>query len=315
VNPGATAAAVRPRVLLTGCHGRLGQHLLPVLVPDCDVLGVGVEEASFVHDPAFRYQQMQDPATAAWLKLAAEFRPTAVLNAAAYTQVDLAEQEREACWRSNVDLVRSLLAICRVHGAWLGQVSTDYVFDGLKGPYAPTDPPLARGVYARSKLAAENVVRGSGIPAAIVRTIVLFGRGQSLKPDFFEWAASELRQGRPIRVVTDQVGNCCYAGDLARALRRALDLRAEGVFHAAAHGQQSRHDMALILARLLGADETLVRPILTGELGQAAPRPLRGGLDPRSTETALDLSFPRLEEALEAWVRDEREPSAAPARP
>ncbi|MFA7331685.1 MAG: SDR family oxidoreductase [Candidatus Delongbacteria bacterium] len=299
----------RPRVLLTGCNGRLGQHLLPLLVPDCDVLGVGVEEQGPPAAPGLRYVRLTGRGAAAWLELAAGFRPTAVLNAAAYTQVDQAEREREACWRANVDLVRGLLAVCRAHGAWLGQVSTDYVFDGTRGPYAPTDAPHARGVYARSKLAAENLVRGSGLPAAVVRTIVLFGRGERLKPDFFEWAAGELLAGRPIRVVTDQLGNCCWAGDLALALRRALDLRATGLYHAAARGQESRHAMALRLAGLLGADAQLVRPILSAELGQAAPRPLRGGLRVDETEAALGLRFPDIGTALESWWRQGGSPT------
>lgn len=310
----ATLPAGRPRVLLTGCHGRLGQHLLPLLLPDCQVLGVGVEEGSFVEDPAFRYARVEGESAAAWLRLAAGFRPTVVLNAAAYTQVDRAETERAACWRANVDVPRALLAVCRHHGAWLGQVSTDYVFDGLKGPYQPTDAPFARGVYARSKLAAENLVRGSRLPAAVMRTIVLFGRGRELKPDFLEWAAGELQAGRPIRVVTDQEGNGCRAEDLAHALRRAMDLRAEGIFHAAAHGWISRFEMARELARLLGADPELVRPVLTRELGQAAPRPLRGGLCVESTEAALDLRFPDLGEALRAWVEEGRKPSAGASR-
>ncbi len=300
----------RPRILLVGCHGRLGQHVLARLLPSCDVLGVGVEAASFVDAPGFRYLQLDSVAAAAWLKAVESFQPEAVLNAGAYTQVDLAEREREACWRANVDLPRALLAVCRAHGAWLGQVSTDYVFDGTRGPYDVHDTPAPRGVYAASKLAAENLVRGSGLPAAVVRTIVLFGRGRNLKPDFFEWAAGELVAGRSIRVVTDQVGNCCRAADLAFALDRARELRTTGLLHVGARGSLSRHAMARALARRLGVDEELVRPVTTADLGQAAPRPLRGGLRLEASEEILGLRFPSIGEALAAWTAGDETPLA-----
>jgi len=293
-----------------GCHGRLGQALLARLLPAAEVLGVGLEPESFVAAPGFRYQQVDGVAANRWLRSVESFRPEAVLNAAAYTQVDLAEREREACWRINVDLPRALLAVCRAHGAWLGQVSTDYVFDGTRGPYEVSDAPSPRGVYASSKLAAENLVRGSGLPAAVVRTIVLFGRGRNLKPDFFEWAAGELAAGREIRVVTDQVGNCCRAADLAFALDRARQLGATGLLHVAARGSLSRHAMARALARRLGVDEERVRPLTTAELGQAAPRPLRGGLRLEASEEILGLRFPSIGEALAAWTTGDETPLA-----
>lgn len=300
----------RPRILLVGCHGRLGQALLARLLPGCEVLGVGVEPEALLAAPGFRYLRVEGVAAGDWLRAVEAFRPQAVFNAAAYTQVDLAEREREACWRLNVDLPRALLAVCRAHGAWLGQVSTDYVFDGSRGPYEVHDAPSPRGVYASSKLAAENLVRGSGLPAAVVRTIVLFGRGRGLKPDFFEWAAGELAAGREIRVVTDQVGNCCRSADLALALERAWRLGATGLLHAAARGSLSRYAMARALARRLGVDEERVRPVTTAELGQAAPRPLRGGLRLEASEEILGLRFPSIGEALAAWVNRDETPLA-----
>jgi len=295
----------RPRILLVGCHGRLGQHLLRVLLPQAEVLGLGLEDHSFVAHAGFHYAPLRGVSRREILPHMRNFRPHAVINAAAFTDVDAAESRREECWRANVELVRSLVACCRPHGLWLGHVSTDYVFDGQSGPYHPDDLPAARGVYAQSKLAAENEVRGGGLPAAIFRTIVLYGKALNVKPDFFEWALRELKAGRPLRVVTDQVGSCCWAMDLARAMGQALMLRRTGIFHAAARGRLSRHAMAVTLARLAGLDETLIRPILTAELGQAAPRPLAGGLVVEETERALDLRFPEIAEALRAWLDDQ----------
>jgi dTDP-4-dehydrorhamnose reductase len=305
VPPPGVTEATRPRVLLAGCHGRLGQHLLRVLLPEARVLGLGVEERSFVSHPSFRYHPLEGVSRRELKPLFLDFRPHAAINAAAWTDVDGAETKREACWRTNVELTRALVECCRPHGVWLGQVSTDFVFNGRGGPYRPDDAPGATGVYAQSKLAAENLVRGAAIPAAIFRTIVLFGKGHGLKPDFFEWTLGELRGGRPIRVVTDQVGNCCWALDLARAMDAALRMRRTGIFHVAARGRMSRHAMALLLARLEGLDASLVRPLTTAELGQAAPRPREGGLVVEETERALGLRFPAIEQALRGWLRDQ----------
>ncbi len=303
----ATTGEDRPRILLTGCHGRLGQHLLRVLLPDAEVLGLGLEERSFVAHAGFHYAPLGGVSRRELVSHMRNFRPHAVINAAAFTDVDGAETRREECWRANVELTRSLVACCRPHGVWLGHVSTDYVFNGLQGPYHPEDPPQARGVYAQSKLAAENEVRGGEIPHAIFRTIVLFGKALRVKPDFFEWALGELRAGRPIRVVTDQLGSCCWALDLANAMRQALFMRRTGLFHAASRGHMSRYAMAQMLARLAGAEESLVRPVTTAELGQAAPRPLQGGLMLQETEAALNLRFPDIQDALKCWLADQPE--------
>lgn len=298
---------VRPRILLVGCHGRLGQHLLRVLLPQAEVLGLGVEEHSFVAHAGFHYAPLRGVSRRELLPHLRHFMPHAVLNAAAYTDVDGAERQREACWRANVELTRSLVACCRPHGVWLGHVSTDYVFDGLNGPYAPEDRPNARGVYAQSKLAAENEVRGSGLPAAIFRTIVLFGKALHVKADFFEWALGQLRMGQEIRVVTDQLGSCCWALDLARAMKEAMNQRHTGIFHVASRGHMSRHAMTLELARLAQLDLSLVKPVVTADLGQAAPRPLRGGLQVDGTERALGMRFPEITEALRTWLADQPE--------
>lgn len=303
----AATGAPRPRVVLAGCHGRLGQHLLRVLLPGTEVLGLGLEEHSFVAHADFRYVKLAGVSRREVSPLVRDFRPHAVLNAAAFTDVDGAELQRDACWQANVELTRSLVACCRPHGVWLGHVSTDYVFDGLQGPYRPDDPPHARGVYAQSKLAAENEVRGGGSPFAIFRTIVLFGKALRVKADFFDWVLGELRAGRSIRVVTDQLGSCCWAMDLAHAMHKAMLQRRTGIFHAAARGRESRHAMAQRLARLAGLNEDLVRPITTEELGQAAPRPLNGGLVVEETEAALNLRFPDIQDALKAWLSDQPE--------
>ncbi len=298
---------MRQRVLLPGCHGRLGQHLLRLLLPDCEVLGLDRQPESFVAHSNFRYQQIQGVSRTALRVPFRDFQPDAVINAAAYTAVDKAEEEREACWQANVDLVRSLVELCRPRGIWLGHVSTDYVFDGADGPYEEDARPAPLNVYGQSKLAGENLVRGAELPAAIVRTIVVYGKGHALAPDFFTWLEGELRAGREVGIVTDQWGNCIWAMELARVLARAMERRASGLYHAGCPDLMSRHEMALAFAGELGLDGDLVRPVATAQLGQAAERPLRSGLDCERTCRELGLSLLGFRESIRAWSADRPE--------
>lgn len=298
---------MKPRILLTGCHGRLGQHLLRTLLGEAEVLGLDLAADSFVAHPDFHYGQLEGTSRKALRPWFEDFKPQGVLNAAAWTDVDGAETHKDECWRANVDLVRALADCCRPGHVWMGQVSTDYVFDGTAGPYGPDDQPSPKGVYARSKLAAENLLKGEEFPVAIFRTIVLFGKGHGLKADFLEWATEELSAERPIRVVTDQVGNCCWAMDLARAMQKGLFGFRRGTFHVASRGHVSRHELCRMLAAELGLNADLVQPILSAGLSQAAPRPLQSGLCLEETERALGLRFQPIAETLKAWSQDRPE--------
>ncbi len=291
-------------MLISGCHGRLGQHLLRLLLPRYEVLGVGRSPASFVAHPQFHYAPLSGVGKASLKPLFHDFRPDAVLNAAAYTAVDRAEEEKEACWQSNVDLVRSLAELCRPRSLWLGQVSTDYVFDGEHGPYGETATPGPLNVYGHSKLAAENLLRGEEMNAAIVRAIVVYGKGLGLGRDFIGWVVDELTAGRSIQVVTDQSGNCIWAMELARVMVSAMEQRKSGLFHAGCDEVVTRYELARITARVFELDEGLVVPVASAALAQAARRPARSGLLTADTRRTLGLQFLGLEESLRAYKAD-----------
>jgi dTDP-4-dehydrorhamnose reductase len=156
----------------------------------------------------------------------------------------------------------------------LVQISTDYVFDGEYGNYRESDPPNPRGNYARSKLAAENIIRAGNVEHLIARTQVLFGTGQRVRPNFATWVIEQLRQGKKINVVTDQIGCPTYAPDLAEGIYRLLQNQAYGIFHISGADCLSRFDFAVKIARIFNLDEELIIPITTEVLRQKAPRPM-----------------------------------------
>ncbi len=265
------------RILITGCNGLLGQRLTHLAPATAELFGVDLGEAPVVLPPE-RYQRLDLGARKEVEADVRAFAPDWILNAAAYTNVNRAEVERELCWRANVTGVENLALACRKHHCRLAHVSTDYIFDGQHGPYHEEDLPRPIGYYGKSKLAAENVLHGAEIHFAVARTMVLYGHARQVKADFVSWLINSLRQGQPVRIVTDQFGNTTLADELALGLWRIVDREAEGFYHVAGTEIIDRYTFARKIAAVFDLDERLITPITTADLHQEAPRPMRSGL-------------------------------------
>jgi dTDP-4-dehydrorhamnose reductase len=171
------------------------------------------------------------------------FKPTLLINCAAYTKVDLAEKEPEAAHRANGVAPGVLAAECRLRGAALVHFSTDYVFDGsLRRPLRPDDPVGPQSVYGASKLEGERAIHANP-PARwlVARTAWLYGPGG---PNFVQTMLNVARACKPLRVVNDQVGSPTYTFDLAAATLDLLDRGASGVWHVANAGQTNWFEFA-----------------------------------------------------------------------
>ena len=177
-----------------------------------------------------------------------DLAPDAVINCAAYTAVDQAEQEEDVALRVNRDTAAHLAAAA----PYLVHVSTDYVFDGeASEPYTESSPPAPAGAYGRTKLAGEEQVRAAGDQHAIVRTAWLYGAGGK------NFVDTMLRLGRErdeVRVVFDQVGSPTWTGHLAPALVGVAERRGAGVFHATGDGSCSWFELAVEAMRVAGLD-------------------------------------------------------------
>lgn len=227
-----------------------------------------------------------------WAK---EFRPELVVNAAAYTKVDLAESEKEAAFAVNgaaVDAVAEAAAAGTPGGAALLHVSTDYVFDG-KGsePYKEDAPTAPLSVYGASKLEGERLALQYG-RALVVRTSWLFGPGG---PNFVATIARLVCEGKPLRVVDDQRGGPTYTPYLAEALLDLAQLAGEGrssgdrLFHYQNREPVTWYGFAKEIARLVAgtaAAEAIV-PVTTAEFPRPAVRPAFSVLDVRRFEAAV----------------------------
>jgi dTDP-4-dehydrorhamnose reductase len=272
------------RVLVTGGRGQLAAEF-PSLVAPAECLAPGHAELD-VRDPA------------AVSRVIAEFRPTLVVHAAAWTDVDGAERDPDAAFAVNELGSRNVARAAHAAGAALVAYSTDYVFPGdADDGYVESDETAPRSVYGASKLAGEQAVRDEHPAAHIVRTAWVFGpRGQN-------FVRTMLRLGSErdeLRVVDDQRGNPTYTRHLAEASLRLVAQCPPGTYHLAGGGSCSWFELAGAIMRRAGLDARVV-PITSDELDRPAPRPACSIL---RSEHACTPTLPSWQVGLDACLSE-----------
>ncbi|HVQ50886.1 MAG TPA: dTDP-4-dehydrorhamnose reductase [Mycobacterium sp.] len=223
-----------------------------------------------------------------------------VVNCAAYTNVDAAEDDRERAHAVNAAGPEYVAQACALAGADLIHISTDYVFSGsVRRPYEIDDETGPLGWYARTKLAGEVAVLAAMPDAHIVRTAWVYegGGGSDFAAVMRRLAAGD----GPVDVVADQIGSPTYVGDLVDALLEIADgaIR-EPVLHAANEGEGSRFDQARAVFEAVGADSERVRPVGSERFPRPAPRPPYSALSGRQSAAAGLTALRPWREALAA---------------
>jgi dTDP-4-dehydrorhamnose reductase len=277
------------RVLITGAGGQLGRALTAVAPAGTGVHGVS-------------HGQLDIADAAQVDSVLREIRPQALINAAGFTRVDDAERERAAAERVNAIGPAVLAAACRSAGAWLVQVSTDYVFDGEQSrPYSPAALTNPLSVYGKTKLQGElAVTRELPSHSTVVRTSWLYAaEGRN-----FLTTMLRLMRDRPqLTVVSDQIGAPTSVTGLAQALWALTRRRAGGLYHWCDSGVASWYDFAVAIGEEAVALGVLVSsppilPIASADYPTAARRPPYSLLDKRDTERLLGVTAPHWRRAL-----------------
>jgi len=283
---------LRPKVLIAGAYGLLGTKLVHLLKDKYEVYAFDLRRQPDFEVPGVEYFAGDITNQAQLVDMARRISPKYIFNAAAYTNVDRCEIDKEICWKVNAEGVGYLAHAARLVDARLIHVSTDYVFDGKNGPYRETDRPNPIGYYGKSKLAGENALVASGANYAIARTMVLYGSAPSAPPNFVTWVIDQLRRGNSIRIVDDQLGNPTLADELAAALVVLAESGSQDVYHISGSEIVDRYRFALEIAACFGLDARLIQRIKTAELNQKAPRPLNSGfyLDKARQELGIEMS-------------------------
>jgi dTDP-4-dehydrorhamnose reductase len=269
-----------PGVLVTGATGQLGTAIRSVL-----------PQATFL---TRRDLDLSDTASIPGVLSAR--RPSAVINCAAYTDVDLAESEEDLATTVNGDAVGVLAEWCAGHAIPFVTFSTDYVFDGRSvNPYVESDPVGPIGAYGRSKLRGEELALERYPGALVVRTSWVI----SATHDNFISTMLRLAQRGPLKVVDDQRGRPTIAGDLAVATVAALENGLHGIVHLANEGETTWYGLATAAIQLAGLDAALVDPCTTDEFPTVASRPAYSVL---GTERADGPQLPAWTSSLPSLV-------------
>ncbi len=269
------------RILLLGANGQVGHALRSRLAALGEVLPA-TREGRLPEGGACETADLSRPESLA--PLVGRLAPALVVNAAAYTAVDRAEDEAALAWRVNAEAPGELARACAARGIPLVHFSTDYVFDGTAGrPLREDDPPAPLGEYGRSKWAGEQAVRDSGAAHRIFRLCWIYdGRGHNFLLTMLRLAGE---RGH-LRVVADQRGTPTPAGLVADAVAASLRARpgATGTWHLAAGGETTWHGFASALlqgahARGLLARMPEVEAITSADYPTRARRPADSRLD------------------------------------
>ena len=280
------------RILLIGKNGQLGWELRRTLAPLGDVTALDYPEIDLAEPESLR-------------QVIRGIAPNLIVNAAAYTNVDKAETERELAFKINSTAPGVMAEEARLLRAGFIHYSTDFVFDGIKAnSYIETDAPLPLNVYGASKLEGENAVKRAGGAALIFRTSWVYSMRQGgFVTKVLEWAS---KQGS-LRIVDDQFGSPTSARMLAEVSAQVIaqgrgDMlcylaEKAGLYHLAGSGSCSRYDWAREIVKLAGLDVT-VEPAKTVDFPSPAIRPLHPILDCAKFTTAFNLALPGWRDAL-----------------
>jgi len=293
-------------ILLLGANGQLGQELRRALAPLGTIVAT-TRSGALPDGSACEVADFDQPASLA--ALLDRVRPALVVNAAAYTAVDRAEDDREAAFRANAEAPGVLAHWCAQAGVPLVHYSTDYVFDGQgTRPYREDDATAPLGVYGASKLAGEQAIRAAGGRHLIFRTAWVYA---SHSANFLRTMLRVGAERDVLRVVADQIGTPTPAALIADVTAQALqhDGALSGTWHLTAKGETSWHGFAeAIFADAVATGvlprAPIVEAISTAEYPTPAKRPAYSHLDVAKLEQDFGVSLPSWQEGLKRVIAD-----------
>ncbi len=275
-------------IILMGADGMLGSMLASQMAA-----------RSMVFTPCtFPTYDITRPET---LRPLARLHPAVIINATAYTAVDLAETEPEKAYSVNAEGVKTLALFAKEIGARLIHFSTDYVFSGQSSQgYFESDPTEPQSVYGQTKLAGEQAIRDI-LPVSqwiILRTAWLYGPNGK---NFVQTMLTLAQQGKPLRVVNDQIGCPTYSGDLAQWTLDLLSTSAAGIYHAVNDGACSWYEFANTIFEKQNLKVT-VFPVTSDAFPTVARRPAYSILNARRLSHALNCPIRKWPEALSEYL-------------
>lgn len=281
------------KVLITGAGGQLGRALQATAPDLAEISAIDVDDVDLTDSAMLR------------ARLAVE-APEIIINAAAYTAVDKAEEEEDLALAINSDAVALMVETLEQTGGKLVHVSTDFVFDGNSPTaYQPHDVRAPISAYGRTKAAGEDHVRDTDI---LVRTAWVYAAGGA---NFVRTMIRLMNERDELGVVSDQVGAPTWATSLAKTIWGLLEKGAAGIFHHSDAGQASWYDFAVAIAEEAHAAGLItsipkIKPIATSDYPTPAKRPAFSLLDSSATRELLGDTHTPWRENLRAMLKEEK---------
>lgn len=279
-------------ILVTGANGQLGNEIRR--------RSVGCNHHFTFTDVA----ELDITDAAAVLEMASNTKAEFIINCAAYTNVDKAEDDEQTAHLINCTATANLAAAAKQVGATLIHVSTDYVFDGCGcTPYTEEAAVAPTGAYGRTKLAGEQAIAESGCKHIIIRTAWLYS---SFGRNFVKTMRTLTAERELLQVVFDQVGSPTYAGDLADAILHIVEggtHEAYGTYHYSNEGVCSWYDFAKEICEMSG-NVCDIRPCHSNEFPSKVARPHYSVLDKTKIKTTFGISIPHWKESLAVCIKE-----------
>jgi dTDP-4-dehydrorhamnose reductase len=280
------------RVLITGAAGFIGSHLVDTLKERYELLMVDVDAKG---NSGVQVLDVTQPKAVKGVVY--ESRPDAVIHLAGNKNLRYCEDHPDEAFRENTESTILLARASAEINARMILVSSDYVFDGMRGNYCERDEPNPTTVYGKTKYESEKRVKELCSRHTIIRSSAVYGFGGG----FFDWVITSLRMGKEVMVFSDTYFSPTYIGDLTWAFDQILSADRGGIWHVAGPQALSRYQMALEIAEFLGFDSSLVKP---GSVRDSnLPICLNSQLNSVETSKVLGRKFLGLRQGLECLFK------------
>jgi dTDP-4-dehydrorhamnose reductase len=270
------------KILITGANGLLGQKLVSLLSKqqNCKLIATARGDARFLVPENITYQSLDITDADACVSVIGNYRPDAIIHAAAMTQVDACETERELCDSINIQGTRNMIRAIGNGNTHFVHISTDFIYEGDEEEYFEDSKVTPLSYYGESKWESEKLFKKVNFPYSILRTVLVYGVLEDLsRSNIVLWAKGALEKGKEINVVDDQYRCPTLAEDLALSCLQVIEENAIGVFHVSGKEFMSILELVIQIADYWKLDKNLINPIKTSSLNQAATRPVKTKLN------------------------------------
>jgi dTDP-4-dehydrorhamnose reductase len=268
------------KILVTGSNGLLGQKLTDLLRNNSEyqLIATAKGEDRYPEKSGYTYVSLDITDAQQIDQVFNEYKPDAVIHTAAMTNVDQCESDHSGCDELNVHAVRYISEACDKYGIYLAHLSTDFIFNGEKGPLTEEDIPDPISYYGESKLKAEQIVQQMKGSWSILRTVLVFGIVSDMsRSNIVLWVKKNLEQGKNIKVVNDQWRTPTLAEDLAMGCFLAVKNKAKGVYNVSGKDLLTPYDIAIRTANFFNLNSSLIEEVDSSTFKQPARRPLKTG--------------------------------------